>query len=568
MPSNPLSFDEIRRLLQTGNAAARADAYRLLVSLLDYQVQDETSMFVGQFPWGPDRAVNDLNVALFRLPMLIELLAQPDLPPALAEHLDRAVRLALLGAQRRWDEEIFDLHRDHKAYTNIFLLYVQALLLGGRHYGDERLTRCALAQWQRWYSHIAYDGIDEFIGSYFDSVDFDALRTIRTVALNDRMREQATRALDHLATIQHAVTHPRLKLPVCGRSRDKRVCLTPGDQEGRSILAGTGVALDNRFSGGIPATAYRPPSAIVDAYRNRRFPYAASGRATNVPFLYQSWQDEHAALGSMTGGNYFWQQIHCMAVVGESPSQREVLFMPGAYTIANGYVRQSANRALCLFSRRPNTYLRTQKFATDKELTNAFGSYGVGLSDGWTIDSTESRLTLTAYGQRVTIDPFVLKGQTVKPVTLTPVRRDSLSQGRFHATTADLLEYLFPDDAEWFGCCLQLMASPTLTPALSQRERENGRVGNKPFSCFSGQNCGDKSLTGAEFPAPAAVRVTCRKRDGVLTVREAGGLRICLALQPAGGETELYETDWRTLPLLACPERTVWPGDLAAPEKV
>ncbi len=30
----------------------------------------------------------------------------------------------------------------------------------------------------------------------------------------------------------------------------------------------------------------------------------------------------------------------------------------------------------------------------------------------------------------------------------------------------------------------QLMASPTLTPALSQRERVNGRIGNKPFSSF------------------------------------------------------------------------------------
>ncbi len=525
MPSNQVSFDEIRRLLQTGNTAARADAYRLLGSLLDGQIQDETSIFVGQFPWAPNRAVNDLNVALFRLPMLIELLAQPDLPPALAERLDRAVRLALLGAQRRWDEEIFDLHRDHKAYTNIFLLYVQALLLGGRHYGDERLTRCALAQWQRWYSHIAYYGIDEFIGSYFDSVDFDVLRTIRTVAPDDRMRDQATRALDHLATIQHAVTHPRLKLPVCGRSRDKRVCLTPGDQEGRGILAGADVASDNRFSAGIPAPAYRPPPAIVDAYRNRRFPYAASGRATNVPFRYQSWQSEHAALGSMTGGNYFWQQIHCMAAVGESSSQREVLVMPGAYTIANGYVRQSANRALCLFSRRPNTYLRTQKFATDKELPDAFGSYGVGLSEGWTREDAGSRLFLSAYEHRIIIDSFTIKGQTVKPVALTPVRRDSLSQGRFHATTADLLEYCFPDDAEWFGCCLQ--------------------------------------LTGAEVPPPPTVRVTCRRRDGVLTVREAGGLLIRLALQPAGGETELYETDWRTLPLFESPETTVWPGDLA-----
>ncbi len=515
-------------MLQAGNGTASSEACRLLGALLDGQVQDESSTFVGQFPWAPNRKVNDLNVALFRLPLLLECLTRYEWPDALAKRLDRAVRLALLGAQRRWDEEIFDLHRDHKAYTNIFLLYIQALLLGGRHYGDERLTRSALAQWQRWYSHIAYYGIDEFIGSYFDSVDFDALRTIRALAPNERMRDQVTRALDHLAIVQHAVTHPRLKLPVCGRSRDKRACLAPGNLEGRSILAGTDAALENRFPGGAPAAEYRPPPAIVESYRHRRFPYAAAGRATIVPFRYQSWQTERAALGSMTGGNYFWQQIHCMAAVGEDAEHRAILCLPGAYTIANGYVRQSANRALCLFSRRPNTYLRAQKFATDAKLPDAFGSYGIGLSEGWTRENGSTRLTLTAYGQRITIDPFALTGQTVKPVALTPVRRDSLSQGRFHVTTADLLEYCFPDDAEWFGCCLQ--------------------------------------LTGAERPPPAAGRLTCRRRDGVLTVRETGGLRIRLALQPAGGETELYETDWRTLPLFESPETTVWPGDLAAPE--
>ncbi len=40
----------------------------------------------------------------------------------------------------------------------------------------------------------------------------------------------------------------------------------------------------------------------------------------------------------------------------------------------------------------------------------------------------------------------------------------------------------------------QLMASPTITPDLSQSERENGRVGNKPFSCCLGQESDDKAL--------------------------------------------------------------------------
>lgn len=85
----------------------------------------------------------------------------------------------------------------------------------------------------------------------------------------------------------------------------------------------------------------------------------------------------------------------------------------------------------------------------------------------------------------------------------------------------------FPkDDTEWFGALVQL------TPA------------------------------GQQVPQ---AHLACQRENARLTLGEDLGLRVRVHLQPAGGETELYDTDWRTLPFLDCPEMTLWPGELAVP---
>jgi hypothetical protein len=47
-----------------------------------------------------------------------------------------------------------------------------------------------------------------------------------------------------------------------------------------------------------------------------------------------------------------------------------------------------------------------------------------------------------------------------------------------------------------------------------------------------------------------------------LMLDEPNGLAITLHLNPAGGDVEIYDQDWRTLPLLDCPEGTLKPGEL------
>jgi hypothetical protein len=514
--SIPQLFKQALRELDTGHAEGVNLASALLDDMLTLQVQDESARDYGQMPMRAGNSAGDLNNCVFVLPDMIDILARhaSRLPAALAQRLDRAARLALVAAQRRWDEEIFDPHRDHKDYTNIFLLYIQALLRGGLHYADARLLRMAAAQWRRWFNHISYSGIDEFVSPTYSDIDVEALRGIHAHAPDEPMRTEARLVLDHLVTLLFAVTHPRLQLPVCGASRDYRRFLPAGPHEPACVARPPA-------SGG-----YVPPAAAINGYRRRHFPYQVSGRATGVPFRFQSWQTERAAMGSMSGGNYFWQQIHCMVAVGDDAVHREMVFLPGSYTIAGGYVCQQQGRALCVFARCPNTFLRTQRPVPDSQLVQAFGDLGAGATGGWkTGQQDRGRLTLTAYGQTVTIDSFVLEGDQAHPVALTPVQRANLSQGRFHHTPVDMAEWIFPGQGQWLGCVVQL------TAGAAQAE-----------------------------PLP----VTCRSSDHVRHIQAGADLRLQLALSPTGEVTELYDRDWRTLPLLECPEQTLWPGDLTA----
>jgi hypothetical protein len=508
-------LDRAVSLLDGGSDDGRDQAAGIICDLLALQVLDEADRVGGQFPMRPGRGTGDLNACLFLLPAMLDILERHGdrLPAGMLPRLEGAIQRAVVATQRRWDEEVFDIHRDHKGYTNIFLLYTQALLLAGLHYSDARLLRVADGQWQRWFNHVAHYGMDEFVSTYYN-VDYEALRRIHARATDERMRRQARLILDYLVTQSCAVTHPLLEMAACGSSRDYRRFLTTPHYE----LACVTDAGDED---------YRPPEAVKSVYQARKFPYAAAARATGAPFLFQSWQLERAALGSMTGGNYFWQQIHCIAMAGESAERREVVFLPGSYSIAGGYVQQRQGRALCVFARVPNSYLRTQKLRPDEEIADTFGDLGVGMTEGWSITCGDAgRLALTAYGHAVTIDPFILTEGHLEPAALSPARRANLSQnGRFHDTPVDMQEWLFPAEPRWLGCLVQLT--------------EEGR------------------------PAPRP-ELSCRQTGDQIEITEADGLCVRLFLNPTGGVTELYERDWRTLPLLACPEQTLWPGELAA----
>lgn len=500
------------QLFRRGEAADIKRAVGIVHALIDLQIDDPSSRAHGQFPWVGNGKVGDLNVVLFMMPQLIQLLAcgLRSMPAETARQFEASVQRTIVAAERRWSEERFDLHRDFKAYTNIFLLYIQAILLAGEHYEDDRLLRMAAAQWQRWFNHVSYYGIDEFASPSYSNVDYDVLKVICEKTRDMQIRRETRYVLEHLSVLLHGITHPVLRLPVCGSSRDYRAFLTQENCEPACVREG----------GDSPYTS----RDVREDYEKRTFPYRLSGRATTVPFRFQSWQMEHAAVGTMTGGNYFWQQIHCMVAVGRSEKERSVLFVPGAYTPTSGFVCQREGSALCLFARLPNSFHRTQEPMPDAEIHTFQADFGIGLTPNWNVTKQEpGRMVLSAYGHEVLIQPFEIHDEVVRPLLLPLTQQKNMGQRRFHQTVADFDALLFPEEAVWFGCLIALhrdRAPDTLSPIVASKE-------------------GD-----------------------VLTVAADGGLSVSVFRQPSGELTETYDDDWRIKPLLETPIHRLHPGDL------
>lgn len=506
--SLPISARYAQRLLQRHEAGDVEKACRIIRALLDMQ-RSEPAWENGRFPMIIQETWRDLNANLFLMPALIEILTRQAalLPPALWTELHEAVRRAAAFAEHRWDDEVFDLHRDHKAYSNIFALYIQFLFLASDYFKDERLLRAARAQWRRWFNHISYFGIDEFLSPTYNTVIHEALTRVLGLTLEPAIRSEIKLALDYLTGQQFAVTHPRLGLPVCGTSRDYRLFLKPG----QGAFGGIGAAAES--------SPYQPPEAVLTEYAARQYPHRVSGRATAVPFRFRSWQMPDAALGSMTGGQYFKQQISLLAAVGQDAVNRAVAFIPGEGTRCGGYVCQRDHQALCLFSRLPNSYYRTQSIKPDSHFpAPEMRRHGVGLGTGWREEENSAdRLVLSAYGRKLVVLPFAVENGRLERITLTPSRKEDGDPVTF------VEGYLFPDICLWFGCLV------TLHDALETP------------------------------PAPA---INWREDDRIISVSAGEGLVIRLFRQPSGELTELYDDDWRTTPLVESPAFTLWPGEM------
>ncbi len=503
--------DYATQLFQRGEEADIKRGAEVVHALIGLQVDDPSSRVHGQFPWVAGGKVGDLNVVLFFMPALIRLLedARQNMPEETVRELDASVQRAIVAAERRWGEERFDLHRDFKGYTNVFLMYIRTILLAGEYYDDDRLLRLVAGQWQRWFNHVSYYGIDEFVSPRYSNIDYDLLREICEKTRDMQIRRETRYVLEHLSVLLHAITHPVLRLPVCGSSRDYRGFVKPGNHEPGCV----------REVGSSPFTS----EAVREDYEKRTFPYQVRGRATTVPFRFQSWQEEHAAVGTMTGGNYFWQQIHCMVAVGKSERERSVLFLPGANTPTSGFVCQREGSALCLFARRPNSFHRTQEPMPDEKIHAFQGDFGIGLTRNWTVAKQETgRIVLSAYDHEVLVQPFEIHDEVVRPLLLPLTRQTSTGQGRFHDTPADFDELVFPKDAVWFGCLISL------------------HRGQAPDALSS---------------------IVASKAGEILTLTADGGLSVSVFSHPSGELTEIYDDDWRIQPLLETPIHRLCPGD-------
>jgi len=496
-------------LLDRDRPGDRDRAAAILAAVLDTQ-GTTPDWDRGRFPMLLPEAWRDLNATLFMVPHLTDLdgRCRERLPPPLARRLHAALLAAVEPVARRWADEVFDPHRDFTAYSNIFMLYVQALLILGRHLDDERLRRDGEGQWRRWFNHVSTYGIDEFCSPTYNQVVYEALLGILQAADGEATRREARLVLDHLAALQHAFSHPLLGLEAVGSSRNYRLFVPPGEGE-------------FRFLNHPPIAGYRPPDAVVAEFRARQYPYRATGRAGLVPFRFQSWQLPDAALGTMTGGHYFPQQIHLLAAVGKSPRERAVAFLDATpWNALNGYVCQRDGRALCLFALTPTSYQLNQcRQADPAALSPAVRPPCLGLTDAWTVSLPEpGRLVATAYDYRLHVSAHLLAGHRLTPAALAP---EPVEVRGGHTVSG----WRAPIGAAFVVFLIEL---------------------------------------GRESMALPSGAIEVRQDDDGLELREPGGLSIRVRRRPNGELVEHIEGDWRLLPLLACPAQTLHAGDLIA----
>lgn len=500
-------------LLRRNNQADHQRAITIITAVLDHQLH-EPDWERGRFPFLFPETWRDLNANLFMTPYLVAIHThwRDKLPAPLANRFEKALYESVNIVERRWADELFDIHRDFVAYTNIFILYIRALYMLGSTLKIPRLTRDARAQWQRWFNHTSLYGIDEFTSPSYSEVVYEGLLDIRELVKNDpTIYKEVTLILDHLCTLQHALNHPLMRIEAVGVSRDYRLFVPPGQ--------GAFAFLEHKTTQG-----YTPPEHVIQSFKNRQFPYRVAGRAGTNPFRFQSWQDRTAAMGSMTGGNYFPQQIHLLAAVGESPENRACAYfnaMPD--NPIQGYVRQHDHRALCLYARTPTTYHRYQLRKSPEKNRPLKGTFPpcLGLTQAWEKQNSQPGIfTAAAYGYTLRVLCLTLQNDRLTPITLKK-DHDKLDVGKGNHVTG----WWGDPDALWSVFLVELLPAAQLLKPVTLK----GKVA-----------------------------------DTHISLEESGGLNLSLHRRPNGELVELYDEDWRTLPLLQTPTHTLHAGDLIA----
>lgn len=400
--------------------------------------------------WRDGEKYVDYNSALFYAPVLFCELweLQNKMTPSTKDNFIISCNRLVEAAKRRWDYEVFDIYRDFAAYSNAFVMYVETFTLAANRFDSPRLRKLAEGQWTRWYNHISFWGIDEFASPTYNKVIFESLLNIRDFTSNERIRKEATEVMDHIYILQSAITHPKLKLPVSGISRDYRNFTVPGD-------ARSGVFLQPI------SEKYTPSQKAVEINEARKYPFEVIGKASAMPFIFKSYQLEDAAMGSMTGGACFQQQIHCIAAVGKNENERAIAFTQGSYTPVNGYTDQIGTSTLCVYNRLPNYWHLTQMHGRldMNDYKETFGDFGVGITaDLKEKLNTPEHIILEAYGYDLHIFPFAVQDEKIVPCELELKHRTTTSP-RYHPRPRIYDEYVFPEKPDWFGAYITLAKS-------------------------------------------------------------------------------------------------------------
>ena len=441
---------EAIELLKEGTPEGCAKAEQILMCVIEDQEKDENARNYGCWGWvknGPNR---DLNMPLFAIPNWMGPLW--DLQDKMSENMRQEFLLACdrmaVAAQRRFAEETFPMNRFDIEYSNAACMVVEAYSFMMRRYPEnERYKRFFLSAWTKLYDTYRLHAFGEFMSTHYDDVDFMSLLNAYRNCDDKEIKAQIQMVLDETYVSEIAGSHPLLKVPLMGSSRDYRECQTKGDCRSHFIIE--------------TPEDYKIPKQAIKYRDKRKYPFEFEGRAGSKPFVFKSYQLQDAGMGSMTGwGNYFWQQIHCIGSAGLNENARATFFIPGTYNPINGFTHQEGMTTLCVYNQYPSLWHVTGKKTSVEDVRATLDRFGIGISMGEfkEVLNKEGELKLTAYGYDFYFFAFEVNGGYLEPCYLEFTERTQTSH-RYHKRKAYFGEYMFPKEFDWAGVLVKVVKS-------------------------------------------------------------------------------------------------------------
>ena len=449
-----------------GTPESLAKADYIVEAVAAEQIRDPESSRYGSMGWwfGTNKKAG-LNMANFLThQMWIDLWPLQDrMSPKTREEYLKTCELILVCAQRRFDEEKFPLQRDNIEYTNAYLMSIQNITIGAWRLGDERLKRKAVSQWKRFYNLYQMSACGEFMSADYDNTDFEAIIDIWRYTEDENVRAQAKEVLDEMYVTECAGSHPVLKLPVVGSSRDYRDFLKHPDGRAKFLISAP--------------EDYEIPEKAKELQTARRYPFEFEGKAGNLPFTFKSYQLKDAAMGTMTGwGDYFCQEQYLVAASGTSTEDRAVMFSPGIYLYVNGFTDQKGLSTLLVYNRKPTLWhIMMRGYSLKDDISRTFDPFGIGINDAFReVENEPGHLVLRAGEYDYHVFGFEVSEGGIGPCEMRRVSRDNLSpSGRYKPRKMVFDEYLFPDKSEWVGAVVKMVKAGTKvkTPVINYGER-------------------------------------------------------------------------------------------------
>lgn len=200
-------------LLRQDDAAAKAQAIAIVEAVLESQERSPHHPHIGNWLWLADDAeVADINAVQFVLRGLLPLLMRYEhlLPATLVETCRERVRLALA------EEERIDVA---PTYSNIHLMSLLALNVGGQWLGDAHFLALGKSRWTRWIDFTLQAGAPhEYNSPTYGAINLMSLALLHELVADPEIRLQARLMYErfwlHVSLHLHQPTH-QLAGPHC-----------------------------------------------------------------------------------------------------------------------------------------------------------------------------------------------------------------------------------------------------------------------------------------------------------------------------------------------------------------